>query len=204
MKNFRSFTGLALMICITSHVSAQRLINSVGFTISTLYGTTTDHFGSKNDMTLVQYYWTYSPRLNIVEMPNASVSLDAPLGVILSGYSTNVNQNYIGYTNSVRDRGFIFGYVVPLCIDFNIGGRSTGDNFNHLGAYLGAGYDYEHFSIFGTKYSNYAGMSVGPVARVGMRFCFNGNHCTSIGAFYKRASDRDKLHTIGVSLVADI
>ena len=192
--------GFAISFCLIQQARAQKIINSFGTTCSFIYGSYTNKLGYKNDLSMAQYYITYSPRYNFVEMDNSSFSISAPIGLIIDGYYGTYNNDYYNYIN---DSGWEFGYDLPLVIDFNIGSRSTGDNYNHIGAYIGAGYDYEHINIFGTTYSNTKITSMGPIARVGYRWCTRQNNGITIGAFFKQGTEKDRLQTIGLSILVD-
>ena len=138
-------------------------------------------------------------------MNNSSISLDAPVGIFLGSYSGNSGNNSAtyGYTNTGQDFGLIFGYEVPLAVDFNIGCNSTSSNADGFGGFFGVGYDYSQFSIFASKYSNYHAVSIGPLIRGGFRFAAGGSKSVSIGLFYKKGREVEQFKTFGVTLLAD-
>lgn len=178
-------------------VSAQSLMHSFGMTISAIFGTVKDNYSSSS-FAMEQSTITYFPRYNFVENENSSISIGAPVG-IGAGIATNTYGN---------DAGVAFAYDLPIVLDYNIGCKSTMDNQNNFGGYFGVGFGYYKVSISGSQYSNYDGATYGPIVRGGIRLGSSseswGGHGLTIGMFYKKGMEANKLNTIGFNVLYDL
>jgi len=89
-----------------------------------------------------------------------------------------------------------------------MGCKSTSDNDNNFGGYVGLGFGYYKVSISQSSYSNFSGASYGPIVRGGIRFgsaneSWNG-HGVTVGVFYKKGLEKDKLNTFGFNVLLDL
>jgi hypothetical protein len=195
IRKILTFSLLSLFFSTASF--SQRLMHSAGSTASILFGDIKDQYYSYS-FSLTQTNLTYFPRYNFVEGSNTSVSIGAPVSVGVGIYSS--------YNND--DVGISFAYDLPAVVDFNFGAKSTANNIKKYGGYVGAGFGYYKVSISQTSYSNFNGATYGPIFRGGARFGFSakglGAHAISLGLFYKKGIDKNKLNTVGLSLMFDI
>lgn len=172
-------------------------MHGFGVTISGLYGKITTPYSSSS-FSLAQTNLTYFPRYNFVENENSSISIGFPLGIGI-GIASNTYGN---------DAGISFAYDLPATIDYNIGFKSTSENEKTFGVYFGAGFGYYKVSISGSQYSDFKGATYGPLFRGGVRIgssdeSWHGNALT-IGMFYKKGIEKDKLTTIGFNVLYDL
>ncbi len=173
---------------------SQEFMHSAGATISALYGKLKSP-GETSSFALEQTNLTYFPRYNFIENSNSSVSIGLPVGAGI-GIASNT---YGG------DAGISFAYDLAAALDYNMGYKSVSETENYFGGYFGIGFGYYHVSISGSEYSNFTGASYGPMIRGGVRIgssneSWNG-HGFSIGLFYKKGMEKDKLNTIGCSVL---
>lgn len=174
-------------------------MHGFGTTISVLYGRITNPYSSySSSFTLAQTNLTYFPRYNFVENENSSISIGFPVGIGI-GIASNTSGN---------DAGISFAYDLPAVIDYNIGCKSTSENEKTFGGYFGVGFGYYKVSISGSQYSDFKGATYGPLFRGGVRIgssneSWNG-HALTIGMFYKKGIEKDKLTTIGFNVLVDL
>lgn len=175
---------------------SQNLMHALGVTISGLSGRITTPTSSSG-FSLVQTNFTYFPRYNFVENENSSVSIGAPVGVGI-GIASN------SYAN---DAGIAFAYDLPIVVDYNIGCKSTKENDKNFGGYFGAGFGYYKVNISHSQYSDFTGTTYGPLFRAGVRIgsldeSWKG-HGLTVGFFYKKGLEKDKLTTLGSCVLID-
>ncbi len=184
------------MLCLTTPASySQTLMHGLGATISVLSGHVGEESSSK--FMLSQTNICYFPRLNFVENDNSSISVGLPLGIGIGVVSSNGGS----------DAGVLFAYDLPVVLDYNIGAKSTLDNEQTFGGYFGVGFGYYKVNISKSQYSDFNGASYGPIFRGGVRIApasenWQG-HGLTIGAFYKKGIEKDKLSTIGFNILCD-
>ena len=188
---------LLALVLLISNSNAQKLMHSYGATISILTGKVKTPYSSSS-YTLEQTNITYFPRYNFTENENSSLSIGAPVGIGI-GIATNT---------SGSDAGVAFAYDLPVVIDYNIGCKSTRENEKNFGGYFGLGFGYYKVSISQSQYSDYKGETYGPLVRAGVRFgsaneSWKG-HAVSVGLFYKKGMEKDKLTTIGFNVLVDL
>jgi hypothetical protein len=194
----KKLISLLIITCLLSNTSySQKLMHAFGTTISVLYGKITTPYSSSS-FSLAQTNLTYFPRYNFVENENSSISIGFPVGIGI-GIASNTYGN---------DAGISFAYDLPATIDYNIGFKSTSENEKKFGAYFGAGFGYYKVSISGSQYSDFKGATYGPLFRGGVRIgssneSWNG-HALTIGMFYKKGLEKDKLATIGFNVLYDL
>lgn len=188
--------ALSLSVCFHSLI-AQNLMHSFGATIAIMKGKTTDSY-SNTDFTMSQTYFSYFPRYNFVENENSSISIGAPVGL---GFG--LSRNTYG-----DDAGIAFAFDLPLVVDYNIGCKSTYDNEQTFGGYIGAGFGYNYVSVSSSSYSNFKGSSYGPLIRGGVRIGSNreswAGHAITIGMFYKKDLQENPFNSFGFNVYYDL
>lgn len=192
---------LLLLVGLATVAQAQRFTNSAGLTFEYIYGTVGGAAPKSNNLILTPYYITYSPRFNMLETGSTSLSIGAPVGIYIGGYSGTVNYSQFGFSSTINDSGWLFGYELPVVLDFNLGKGAIRDNDSRLGAYIGTGYSYSRFNIFGSHYSNYHGTSIGPLIRGGVRLRLGASAIGSFGMFYKQGREHEQFKTIGFNFL---
>ncbi len=192
---FKRFYCLLFVLCVcSSSLFSQHFMQSAGATISAITGTVKIPGGSES-FGLSQTNLTYFPRFNFVENEHSSISVGAPIGLGIA-----IVTNTIG-----NDVGISFAYDLPLVVDYNIGCKSTKDNDRSFGGYVGAGFGYYKINISNSEYSNYNGATYGPMVRGGVRFKLPNwdSYALTIGMYYKKGMEADKLTTIGFNVLYD-
>jgi len=192
---------LLLLVGLATVAQAQRFTNSAGLTFEYIYGTVGGAAPKSYNLILTPYYITYSPRFNMLETGSTSLSIGAPVGIYIGGYSGTVNYSQFGFSSTINDSGWLFGYELPVVLDFNLGKGAIRDNDSRLGAYIGTGYSYSRFNIFGSHYSNYHGTSIGPLIRGGVRLRLGASAIGSFGLFYKQGREHEQFKTIGFNFL---
>jgi hypothetical protein len=194
---FKKLCALTLIV-FTFHQNtfSQEFMHSLGGTISVLSGTITSP-GETSSLTMMQTNFTYFPRYNFIENENSSVSVGAPVGI-----GVGIASNTYG-----GDAGIAFSYDLPVVLDYNLGFKSTSEISNYFGGYFGVGFGYYHVSISGSQYSDFKGTTYGPMVRGGVRIGSAneswGDHGLTVGVFYKKGLEKDKLHTLGFNVLYD-
>ncbi len=177
--------------------SSSPFMQSVGVTVSVLFGKLQSSFDPtySSSFTLSQRNFVYFPRYNFIQGENSSLSVGAPVGIGV-GIVSNTSSS---------DIGVAFAYDLPMVLDFNFGCMSTRNAESTFGGYVGAGFGYYHVSISQSSYSNFSGATYGPMGRVGVRFSKEGwnDKAVTIGAFYKKGLEKDKLQTVGFNVLYD-
>jgi hypothetical protein len=194
LRNF--FVATIIMLAIRQNSFSQEFMHSVGATISVLSGTLTSP-EETSSFSMMQTNFTYFPRYNFIKNDNSSFSIGAPVGVGI-GIASNTYGD---------DAGVAFAFDVPVVVDYNLGFKATSESSNYFGGYFGAGFGYYHVSITGSQYSNFDGSTYGPMVRGGVRIGSAneswGDHGLTIGVFYKKGLEKDKLHTFGFNVLYD-
>lgn len=184
-----------IMLAIHQNIFSQEFMHSIGATISVLSGTVTSP-GETSSFSLLQTNFTYFPRYNFIENENSSVSIGAPLGAGIGIAS-----------NTYGDPGLAFAFDVPIVLDYNLGFKATSESSNYFGGYFGAGFGFYHVTITGSQYSDFDGSTYGPLVRGGVRIGSAneswGDHGLTIGLFYKKGLEKDKLNTFGFNVLYD-
>lgn len=167
-------------------------MHSFGATISILTGTVTGP-GSSSDLTMSQTNLTYFPRYNFIENENSSVSIGLPVGIGVGIVTSTFGD----------DAGISFAYDLPVVVDYNIGCRSTMENDKNFGGYLGVGFGYYKVSISQSQYSDFSGATYGPMFRGGLRFR-EYEHAITVGLFFKKGLEKNKLTSFGFNVLYDL
>jgi hypothetical protein len=179
---------------------AQSFMHSLGATIMFGNGKSVDDgSGGSSTPTIGLNALTYYPRINLVESDNSSVSVGVPLSL-----------GFQGSVNSQTGSSIVFGYDLPLAVDYNMGHKSTPENEAGFGGYIGAGFGYTHtsVSISDNFLGDYAATanSYGPMVRAGIRFGFPWGEkemSYTIGGWYKFGLEKEGYKTIGINLLWD-
>lgn len=167
----------------------SRFMHSLGATISILFGK-----DGLNNFSLLQTNFCYFPRINITQTDNSSFSVGVPVGIGIGLVS-----------NTFGDGGVAFAYDLPVVFDYNFGCKSTRNADKNFGGYAGAGFGYYHVNISQSAFSDFTGTTYGPMGRAGIRFSkesWNGKGVT-IGVFYKKGLEEQKLQTFGFNVLTD-
>jgi len=122
----------------------------------------------------------YSPRINLYEKQNLSLSLGIPLSI---GFSGGASFNPTSNVSSDENTSFMLN--APLIVNLNLGSGATKDTKKRIGFFIGGGYGFYNAS-FTSKNSSTALPTggyvlpsqnqtnnytiVGPVENIGMRF----------------------------------
>jgi len=168
---------------------SQGLMHSVGGTLSFTQARGTENTAAYS---IFHRSFTYYPRYNVLANERSSLSIGAPLSI---GFGT---------ASSMTDAGLMFSYDLPLVIDFNLGARSTPENEKNFGGYIGAGFGYSKIKVSESMYSDFTGTSYGPMVRGGIRFLIDGwSQGISVGGFYKKGLEKEKLRYFGMNLLCD-
>lgn len=188
--------AISLSACFQS-LAAQSLMHSFGATVTITTDKVSSDYGSSK-FSLSQTYLSYFPRYNFIENENSSISIGAPIGVGAG----------VARYSAVSDAGFFFAYDLPLVVDYNIGCKSSRDNEQTFGGYLGVGFGYSHMSISGSSYADFKGSSYGPIFRGGVRIGSTSalwdGHGITIGLFYKKGLEKDPFNSFGFNLYFDL
>ena len=191
---------ISLFLFSSFIASAQSFMHSYGAAITAVHKPKIleNGFTKQDAIDILQTSLCYFPRFNFIESDNSSVSVGAPVSI------------GIGIASSVygEDAGLSFAYDLPIVLDYNIGCKSTTDNENNFGGYLGLGFGYNHFAISGSRYSNVKGNSYGPILRAGIRFKLpqesSNDHGVSVGFFYKPGLETEKWRSYGAHVLLDL
>lgn len=193
----RKFFFLAVtLVILHTTTQAQQLMHSFGATVSAIFGKVETDYSSYT-FAMRQTSFCYFPRLNFIENENSSVSIGFP---VAAGFGIATNTDASG-------AGLYFSYDLPAVLDYNIGAKSTSDNEDSFGGYFGLGFGYYKVGIK-NDYSSYNGATYGPIIRGGVRLAsasdaWNG-HGLTIGLFYKKGIEKQKLNTVGFNILYDL
>ncbi len=186
----------AIVLLLSTKISAQSLMHSLGTTSSVIFGRINTPSTSYS-FSLRQANVSYFPRYSLTESDNSSITIGAPVGIGV-GLITNT------YSSEVKP---YFSFELPVVIDYNIGLKSTPDNDRRSGFYVGAGFSYYNISLGSNVATGFDGKTYGPLGRLGMRFDITGNgsskKAVAVGLFYKAGLETTKLSTIGINLFVD-
>ena len=184
------------LIFVYNRLPAQSFMHSIGATISIMDARIHDSWGSSYSISTMQTNFSYFPRYNFAESDNTSVSIGLPLGAGI-GISDN----------GLSDYGVAFAFDIPAVVDYNFGYKSTLENDSRVGGYLGAGFGYYRITVSKSSYSDFTGVSYGPMARAGFRFTTPRNrengHGVTVGLFYKKGLEKEKFNTYGCNVYFD-
>lgn len=138
--------------------------------------------------------FTYMPRLIFGEKESSSFSLGFPVSAGVGFGSDAFGESHIYY-----------GGELPLVFDFNKGRKSSPDNEDNFGWYIGTGFSYT-LTNWTTGSSTDKLNSYGPLARFGVRFGGGSNRpdrATTVGLSYKQGLEDTKFKTIGIVVLME-
>jgi hypothetical protein len=183
-------TFLLCVLLTSGKTFSQSFMNSIGANISILYAKINTQYDHETFLMNVNQF-SYFPRITLSESDNSSVSLGAPLGA------------GIGILNSGGDAdGIAWSFDAPLVMDYNMGCKSTPDNEDRFGSYLGAGFGFMYTGW--SSYENDKAISYGPLARVGIRLAGREqNWHMTVGVFFKYGVEKEKYKTFGFNVLSD-
>ena len=139
--------------------------------------------------------FTYMPRLIFGEKESSSFSLGFPVSAGVGFGSDVFGESHIYY-----------GGELPLVFDFNKGRKSSPDNEDNFGWYIGTGFSYT-LTNWTTGGSTDKLNSYGPLLRFGVRFGGGSNHperATTVGLSFKPGLEEAKFKTIGIVVLMEL
>jgi len=184
-----------LLIILAGTTSAQKFMHGVGTGVFINSGT-----GIHNSVPTIL---TYSPRINMVDRENFSVSVGLPFSV---GFGSDYNlysQNGSTEINSATT----FAINVPLICNVNLGAGASKSSTKRTGFFAGAGFAYQYGSYVSRLYNNTTSEYVkfnadawGPAANIGIRFAV-GRKQKNIEArvSYMGSVTEHKISAIGIA-----
>jgi hypothetical protein len=174
---------------------SQRFSNGVGIAY---FGTSANGIRSTSS-----YGLTYSPKVNVMQNDNVSISVGLPISV---GMSINTGSTDNG-VNGTSINSLSLMTDLPLLVNFNFGAGSSRDCEDKVGFFVGAGFGYHHTEgveedtdQYGDQTeNNYTLNVVGPAADAGVRFGVGqkGHNIELRGSFLK-GLDNSKANIFGV------
>jgi hypothetical protein len=182
-----------LMACaINTQSFSQSFMHSGGVNLFVLHAKINNPT-EKYTFDMFLTHLSYFPRIILTKSEKSSVSLGSPLGA------------GIGIINNAGNgpSGVVGGVDLPLVVDYNIGCKSSPENDEDFGVYLGAGFGYMHTN-WTDNVSNSAS-SYGPLVRAGLRVRFDPDQrsAMTLGIFYKYGLEKLKFKTFGVNVMVD-
>ncbi|HNR18026.1 MAG TPA: hypothetical protein PKG90_15265 [Chitinophagaceae bacterium] len=139
--------------------------------------------------------FTYMPRLIFGEKESSSFSLGFPVSAGVGFGSDVFGESHIYY-----------GGELPLVFDFNKGRKSSPDNEDNFGWYIGTGFSYT-LTNWTTGGSTDKLNSYGPLLRFGVRFGGGSNHperATTVGLSFKPGLEEAKFKTFGIVVLMEL
>jgi hypothetical protein len=186
---------LLILTCLTAtSIFAQNFMHSAGVTISVLTGKV--NTPSEKYTAAVSFAnFTYFPKFTLTESESSSFTIGVPLGA------------GIGVSNSTGggDAGLYYGFDFPLVADYNRGRKSTNDNEDSFGWFVGTGFSYT-LTYFTDGSSTDKLNSYGPLLRAGIRFGAGSNHpdrATTVGFSFKPGLESTKFKTFAAHVLYD-
>lgn len=152
--------------------------------------------GSRQEVSLFVAAVTYFPRYNFAKFENRTLSVGIPLGA---------GPAIIG---PELDYHRTFAITMPLVLDYNIAYKSTPENNQLLGCYIGAGFSFSKAFINKNDFQDFNGLSFGPLLRAGVRvpppgWFLNPELGYSIGAFYQRGMHKYNFNAFGIMVMLE-
>jgi hypothetical protein len=180
---------LVIAVCLSGFAFSQTFIQGVGINVvlQSAYGVQADPVGAL----------IYSPRVNVMEMENTSLSIGIPMSFGVSG-----SYNTMDAGNSTL--GIMFD--APLMINYNYGAGSTKEVEDKFGFYGGVGFGY-HMNqyVASDNYGNdLSGQrsGFGPVGNIGARMGVGqGTHNLELRFSYMKTLDASKSGIVGIGLI---
>jgi hypothetical protein len=138
---------------------------------------------------------TYFPKFTVTESENSSVSIGIPVGL-----GIGIASDVLGGETTVY-----YGVDLPLAVDFNMGRKSTNENEDGFGWYIGSGFGYT-LTNWTDGSSTEKLNSYGPLFRAGVRFTAGSDHpewATTVGLSFKPGLESTKFKTFGIGVFID-
>ena len=178
-----------VLVPTTRQLKAQSFMHGYGATIGLLFGN--DEF--KNNITVMTTNATYMPRLVFGGNERSSFSLGAPVSA-----GIGLAQDFFGGTS------LYYGGDIPVVFDYNHGRKSSRENEDRFGWYVGTGFSYTltYFSDSDENLNSY-----GPLIRAGIRFgagSKNPDRATTIGFSFKPGLEKTKYKTFGIAVLTEL
>jgi hypothetical protein len=205
---------LLAVACLTGATAfSQSFMHAVGLSVFI------DHTPRSGSITSVAL--TYSPRFNLMENKNMSVSVGIPLSIGGSGgrggrqgdgyYIDDVYYYYDdnGYeAPEVKARWMI---DVPVIVNLNFGALSTKHNTSRIGFFVGGGFGYHYgpvnvfnLALRGNNYVDSTNQNLaGPVGNIGMRIRVSkySNEGIEIKGSYMKSVSRKQPDIYGITVM---
>ncbi|HSU28164.1 MAG TPA: hypothetical protein VLJ68_07270 [Chitinophagaceae bacterium] len=181
-----------MMFLIHQGSNAQTFMHGFGATISIMIDKVTSPPGTKYTNAVSFSNLTYFPRFNLTESANTSLSIGAPIG---AGIGFDVEGGTIYY-----------GVDLPLVVDFNMGRKSSYENEDRFGWYIGGGFGYM-LTNWTDGSSTEKLNSYGPLIRTGIRFGAgrkNPDKAVTMGFYFKPGLERSKIISFGVAVLTEL
>jgi hypothetical protein len=176
------------VLCSSFHLSfSQRFINGIG---ACVFSTSGSGFGS-----FVTGGITYSPRVNLTESEQATISIGIPMSIGI-GYSSN--------GSGVTSASAVIN--MPLVVNYNFGCGSTRQNSDRFGFFAGGGFGY-HAAAYASEdsYGNEGTTEIkafGPVVNTGIRFGLgHRSHNLEFKLSYMKGLDVTKADIFGIAVL---
>ena len=178
-----------MALCLSGFAYSQTFTQGVGINVvlQSAYGVQADPVGAL----------IYSPRVNVMEMENTSLSIGIPMSFGVSG-----SYNSMDAGNSTL--GIMFD--APLMINYNYGAGATKEVEDKFGFYGGVGFGY-HMNqyVSSDDYGNdLSGQrsGFGPVGNIGARLGVGqGSHNLELRLSYMKTLDASKSGIFGIGLL---
>lgn len=181
-----------LLISIVS--KSQTFMQGLGATVNIMTAKI-DNPSEKYTATVSFTNFTYMPRLIFGAKESSSLSLGFPVSAGVGIGSDVFGESHIYY-----------GGELPLVFDFNKGRKSSPENEDNFGWYIGTGFSYTL-----TNWSTGGGSadklnSYGPLLRFGVRFGGGSNNperATTVGLSFKPGLEETKFKTFGIAALME-
>lgn len=190
----KSIITLLVFIFTFSAGKSQNFMHGAGATISIMTANISTPF-QRYTATVSFTNLTYYPRYTLTESDRTSLSIGAPVGAGV-GFSTGGGSG---------DASVYYGFDLPVVIDYNIGRKSTIENEDSFGWYIGTGFGYQYTNWTDGSSTDKLN-SYGPLLRAGIRFGSGANwpdRATTVGFSFKPGLDKNKFKTFGIAALME-
>jgi len=181
-------------LLISTASNSQTFMHGLGATVNIMTAKI-DNPSEKYTATVSFTNFTYMPRLIFGEKESSSFSLGFPISAGV-GFGSDV----------FGDTHVYYGGELPLVFDFNKGRKSSPDNEDSFGWYIGTGFSYT-LTNWTTGSSTDKLNSYGPLVRFGVRFGGGSNRperATTVGLSFKPGLEKTKFKTIGIAVLMEL
>lgn len=187
------FISLFSLLFIKVTGNSQTFMHGLGATVNVMTAKI-DNPSEQYTATVSFTNLTYMPRFIFGEKESSSFSLGFPVSAGV-GFGSDV----------FGDSHIYYGGELPLVFDFNKGRKSSPDNEDSFGWYIGTGFSYT-FTNWTTGGSTDRLNSYGPVVRFGVRFGGGSNRperATTVGLSFKPGLEDTKFKTFGIAALME-